>query len=234
VVSEGSAPIRSYQRIFRADRRIYQIDGRRLPVPGGVPLAWLAWAAGSALAILMVSGRSLLLTGLVGVAAGTAGSLRGWRIAVAAGCTAMVAVQACGLVLGWLDWPLRLLVLPALLATGASQVSADGRAAHRYLISHLLFRLRAARRSLERPLPVEGERQVWAPRVWIAPDYQGAVLQHGRVHGPARLLFADEVVLTKRRGRHVVRPAASHRVRRGDVLAHAVELGEGQVVEVRL
>ena len=31
-------PVRSYQRLFSPDRRIYAIDGRTLPVPGGVPL----------------------------------------------------------------------------------------------------------------------------------------------------------------------------------------------------
>ena len=43
-MSDDTHTIRSYQRIFRPDRRIYQIDGRRLPVPGGVPLEWLGWA----------------------------------------------------------------------------------------------------------------------------------------------------------------------------------------------
>ena len=33
-------PIRSYQRIFRPERRIYHLEGRALPVPGGVPLRW--------------------------------------------------------------------------------------------------------------------------------------------------------------------------------------------------
>jgi hypothetical protein len=39
-VNEGREPIRSYQRIFRPERRIYQIEGRALPVSGGVPLRW--------------------------------------------------------------------------------------------------------------------------------------------------------------------------------------------------
>jgi len=60
-MSDSSQPIRSYQRIFRPDRRIYQVDGRRLPVPGGVPLEWLAWAFGALVAILVLSQRSILL-----------------------------------------------------------------------------------------------------------------------------------------------------------------------------
>ncbi len=233
-MSDEFSPIRSYQRIFRPDRRIYQIDGRRLPVPGGVPLAWLAWALGSVLAVLVVSGRSLLFSGMVALAAGGMGSLRSWRAALAFGCVAMVGMQAAGLLLGWVDWPLRLLVLPAAIATGACQVSLDGRAPHRYLISHVLWRLRATRRSLERPLPAMEERPTdWAPRVWISPDLDAVVLRHGRVHGPARLDFAEQVLLTRRRGRHVARPAAAHRARPGDLLTSAVELAEGQVVEVR-
>lgn len=233
-MSDSSEPIRSYQRIFAPDRRIYQVDGRRLPVPGGVPLAWLAWAFGSTLVVLAVSGRSLLLSGLVAVAAAGFGSLRSWRLALVAGCVAFVGMQAAGLVLGWLAWPLRLLVLPAAAATAAVQVSGDGRASHRYLISQLLWRLRAATRSLERPLRVGQETPLdWAPRVWVAPDQHAAVLAHGRVHGPARLAFAGQVVLTRARGRHVVRPAAAHRVRAGDLVTHTVELAQGQVVEVR-
>ena len=47
-MSDQPAPIRSYQRIFRPERRLYSIEGRVLPVPGGVPLRWLAYAAGIA------------------------------------------------------------------------------------------------------------------------------------------------------------------------------------------
>lgn len=144
-----------------------------------------------------------------------------------------MGVQVCGLLLGWLAWPLRLVVLPVAVATLAQQASTDGRPAHRYLICLLLLRLRAARRSLERPLAAGDERGVWAPAVWVARDHRYPVLHRGRVYGPARLVFGQPVVLTRSRGRHVVRPAAVHRLRRGDVRAQIVELDEGQVVEVR-
>jgi TcpE family len=233
-VSDSQAPIRSYQRIFKPDRRIYQIDGRRLPVPGGVPLNWLVWAFGTLLAVLVLSSRSLLFTlvaGGVGALLG-AGS-RGWRGAVAAGAVAACAVQVCGLLLGWVDWPLRLLVLPGLVATAAGQLTPDGRSAHRYLLSRVAVRLRAARRSLERPVTVDGEMADWAPRVWVAPDHYSPVLYHGRVQGPARVVFGREVVLTPRRGRHVARPAAGHRMREREVLAEVVQLERGQVLEIR-
>ncbi len=233
-MSDSPAPIRSYQRIFKPDRRIYQIDGRRLPVPGGVPLNWLAWAFVSLLVILVLSSRSLMFTVVVaGVGALLGAQSRGLRGALAAGAAVGCAVQVCGVLLGWLDWPLRLVVLPILVATSAGQLTPDGRSAHRYLLSRVAVRLRAARRSLERPVSVDGQVERWAPRVWVAPDHHAPVLQHGRVHGPARIVFGRQVVLTPRRGRHVVRPAEGHRMRRREVLAEVVELGAGQVVEIR-
>jgi len=124
-------------------------------------------------------------------------------------------------------------VAPALLATLAGQASPDGRPAHRYLTSWLSVRLRAARHSLDRPIAADGEAHVWAPRVWVAPDEHSPVLHHGRVRGPARLVFGKPVVVTHGRGRHVVRPCEGHRMRRGERRAEVIELGDGQVVEVR-
>ena len=232
-MSDGSAPIRSYQRIFTPQRRIYQIDGRRLPIPGGVPLSWLGWTLLSLVVILLVSSRSLLLTLLAGLLAAAVGRQRSLPSALAAFLVAVAGVQLVGLLLGLLAWPLRLVVLPMALATAAGQLSAEGRPAYRHLLGLFMLRLKAGRRSLGRPVPVEGERVTWLPRLWMAPDHRYPVLAHGRVHGPARLVFAQEMVLTRRRGRHVVRPAASHKARRGDQLAHVVQLEAGQIVEVR-
>lgn len=233
-MSDSPAPIRSYQRIFTPDRRIYQIDGRRLPVPGGVPLNWLGWAFGALLVILVISTRSLLFTAFA-FAAGAlvGGSSRGWQGGLVGGAVLACVVLAAGLLLGWVDWPLRLVVLPVLVATAAGQLSPDGRSAHRYLISRVAVRLRAARRSLERPVMVDGRVCEWAPRVWVAPDHHLPVLQHGRVCGPAQVVFGRRVVLTPRRGRHVVRPAEGHRMRSREILAEVVELGAGQVLEIR-
>ena len=233
-MSDSPAPVRSYQRIFKPDRRIYQIDGRRLPVPGGVPLNWLGWMVGALIVILLLSSRSLLFTIFAaGIAAVLGGGSRGWRGALIAGSVTGFAVTVSGVLLGWVDWPLRLVILPALVATAAGQLTPDGRSAHRYLISRAAVRLRAARRSLERPVTVDGQVDDWAPRVWVAPDHHAPVLQHGRVHGPARIVFGRPVVLTRRRGRHVVRPAEGHRMRSRETVAEVVELGHGQVVEIR-
>jgi hypothetical protein len=233
-MSDSSHPIRSYQRIFRPDRRVYQVDGRRLPVPGGVPLAWLAWAFGALVLILVLSQRSVafaLACGAVGALLGA--SARGRKGAALAGATAFLGVLFAGVLLGWLAWPLRLLVAPGMVATLAGQASPDGRPTHRYLTSWLSLQLRAARQSLDRPIPAEGVVDVWAPRVWVAPDEHSPVLHHGRVQGPARLVFARPVVVIAARGRFVVRAAEGHRMRPGERRAEVIELADGQVVEVR-
>ncbi len=233
-MSDSPAPIRSYQRIFRPDRRIYQIDGRRLPVPGGVPLEWLAWAFGALVGILALSQRSILLALVIGAVGALLGAgARGWLGAVVAGGAGFVGTLAAGVLLGWLDWPLRLVIGPGMLAMFAGQVSPDGRPAHRYLTSWVGVRLRAARRSLDRPLPADGESELWAPRVWVAPDHHSPVLQRGRVQGPARLVFGRPVVVIPRRGRDIVRPASGHRIRPGERMVEVIELAPEQVVEMR-
>ena len=147
-MSDSPHTIRSYQRIFRPDRRIYQIDGRRLPVPGGVPLEWLGWAFAALVAILVLSQRSILFALVLGAIGGLLGaSSHGWPGALMGALAGFVATLLAGVVLGWLDWPLRLLIAPGMVATLAGQASPDGRPAHRYLTSLLSLRARAARRS---------------------------------------------------------------------------------------
>ena len=113
------------------------------------------------------------------------------------------------------------------------QASPDGRPAHRYLTSLVGLRMRAARRSLDGAIPSEGEIHVWAPQVWVAPDEHSPVLHHGRVQGPARLVFAHPVVVVPGRSRFIVRRDEGHRMRSGERRCEVIELGDGQVVEVR-
>lgn len=233
-MSDSSHPIRSYQRIFRPDRRVYQIDGRRLPIPGGVPLEWLGWAFAALVAVLVLSQRSILLAAVIAAIGGVLGaSSHGWRGGAVAAAVGLLGTLIAGVLLGWLDWPLRLLIAPGMIATLAGQAAPDGRPARRYLTSWVALQMRAARRSLDAPIPAEGEIHVWAPRVWVAPDEHSPVLHHGRVRGPARLVFAHAVVAIPGRGRLVVRRAEGHKLRRGERLAEVIELSDGQVVEVR-
>jgi len=228
--------VRSYQRIFRPDRRIYQIDGRRLPVPGGVPLTWLGWAAATVAAVLMLDARSLGLALLlsVGVAIAAAGQ-GGWRAAGIAAAVAFAGAIGAGVALGVLDWPLRLVVLPIAVATLAGHVSPDGRPAHRYLLSWVGRRLRPERRSAERPLPPGGQSELWGPWVWVAADEHTPRLRRGRVHGPAEVEFAQPVMVTDRgrgRRRHIARPVSTTRGGRGQE-ADVVELGDDRMLEIR-
>jgi hypothetical protein len=51
---EGRIPIRSYRVCFALERRIHKIDRWRIPVPFGVPLRGLGYAAGAAAAMLLL------------------------------------------------------------------------------------------------------------------------------------------------------------------------------------
>jgi hypothetical protein len=233
-MSDSARPIRSYQRIFRPDRRVYAVDGRRIPVPGGVPLEWLGWAFAALLGVLVLSQRSIILAIVLAAIGGAlGGGAQGWPGGVLGTLTGFVVTLLVGVVLDWLDWPLRLLVVPGMIATLAGQASPDGRPAHRYLTSWASLRLRAARRSLDGAIGAQEQHHVWAPQVWIAPDEHSPVLHHGRVCGPARLVFGRPVVAIPARRRMIVRRADGHRMRAGERLCEVVELSEGQVVEIR-
>lgn len=60
---DGAVTIRSFRLAFELERRIHKIDRWRIPVPYGVPLRTLGYAA-AALAVVFVLGR-LPLVGLV-------------------------------------------------------------------------------------------------------------------------------------------------------------------------
>jgi len=233
-VGERHGSIRSYQRIFRPDRRIYQIEGRRLPVPGGVPLRWLAQATATLLTVVMVSAGSatadLLLTVAVGAAALFAA---GRRAAFMAATAALALLPAAGLVLRGLDWPLRLVVVPALAATVLTQATPDGRPARRYAASLMALWLSPPRRSLGRPLPLAGEPLRMRARLRVAPDEHGPRLRRGRVRGPAEVHFARP--LWVRRGRLRRRMLVARyrrRLGRGAAMA-SVELAARERLEVR-
>jgi hypothetical protein len=233
-MSDSVHPIRSYQRIFKPDRRVYAIDGRRLPVPGGVPLEWLGWAFGSLVVVLVLSQRSIIFAVVTAAVGGLLGaSSHGWPGAVLGALAGFAAAMLAGVVLDWLDWPLRLLIAPGMIATLAGQAAPDGRPAHRYLTSWAALRMRSARRSVDGAVGAEDVVRDWAPRVWVAPDQHSPVLHHGKVRGPARLVFAHPVVAIPGRRRLIVRRADGHRLRTGERMAEVIELDEGQVAEVR-
>lgn len=226
------APVRSYQRIFRPDRRLYAIEGHRIPVPGGVPLRWLGYATAALLTALVLTARSPLMS--VALAAGSAAVALAYGRRQAAAVAAVATFggsQVVGYMLATLDWPLRLLILPAALATLATQAAPDGRSALRYARTWIASQLRPERRALGRPLPgVETPTRIGAT-VPVAADAHGSRLRRARVRGPALVRFAEPVQLGERRlrRRRVVsaRPAAGSRV------VARVDVGAGERLEVR-
>jgi hypothetical protein len=233
----GREPIRSYQRIFRPERRIYQLEGKRLPVPGGVPLHWLAYATAALLAVLAISSGSVALAAALALLASLAGFLIGGRAgALAAGAGAFAAFWIAEFLLGLLDWPLRLVVVPVAVATLATQATPDGRRADRFALSWVVLRLAPRRRSLGRGMPPRGVPQLHTAAVWVAPDEHGSRLRRARLRGPAIAAFAAEVRVRRgglRQGRLTARPARGRRSRPGELATERLVVGQGEVLEVR-
>ena len=234
-MSDGYEPIRSYQRIFRPERRIYSIEGRPLPVPGGVPLRWLAYATAALLLVLALGSGSAAVALAVAAIAGLGGASAGGRVGGAvAALGALAATWIGGFALGLIDWPLRLIVIPAAVATLATQATPDGRRADRFALSWLAVHLAPLRRSLGRALPALGRAHLLGGVLWVSPDERSPRLRRGRVRGPAIVFFSEPVALRgsgRRRRRQVARVPA--RRRRGDVSARRLALGDGEVLEVR-
>lgn len=225
--------MRSYQRIFRPERRIYQVEGHRLPVPGGVPLRWLGYATGTLLAVILLASRSPVLSlSLAAGATAAAFALGGRETALAAGAGTFGAAQIVGYMLATIDWPMRLLVLPALAATLATQATPDGRSAHRYARSWVALQLHPERRTLGRPLPPPGERVAPSAGLRVAPDAHSSRLRRARLRGPALVTFTTPMHLRARRRVRRGRLARS-RPWRGAEPVERVELAVGERLEVR-
>jgi len=236
-MTDAREPIRSYQRIFRPERRIYQIEGRSLPVPGGIPLRWLGYATAALVAVLVLGSESPTLAVLLALAAGAGGLLVGGR---AGGLAAAGAAFACfwiaGFLLTLLDWPLRLVVVPVAVATLATQATPDGRHADRFALSWLALRLAPRRRSLGRPLPPRGVPQLNTAALWVAPDEHHPELRRCRIRGAATVAFAEEVRMYRgllRQRRLTARPARDRSRRQAGLEAKRIAVGAGELLEVR-
>jgi len=235
-MSASHEPIRSYQRIFRPERRIYQLEGRTLPVPGGVPLRWLAYATGALVAVLAIGSGSATVAAAISLAAALAGLLVGGRTgAFGAGAGALGACWAADFLLGLLDWPLRLVVVPVAVATLATQATPDGRRADRFALSSLALRLAPRRRSLGRAVPPAGRPQLQDGSLWVAPDEHAPELRRGCVRGKAIVAFASEMRVRRgalRQSRLSARPARRGAPRRGELATARLAVGAGEVLEV--
>ncbi|MBS1885657.1 MAG: hypothetical protein JSU06_00545 [Actinobacteria bacterium] len=229
----GTDGVRSYQRIFSPERRIHQVEGRPLPVPGGIPLRWLGWFAGSLVAVLALGSGSFIVPVVAAAAAGAGGLAIADRTAgLLAAAAAATGTMVAGVVLGALDWPIRLVVVPIAIATVATQATPDGRRPERFAISWLGLRLAPPRRSLGRGLPPVGTRRALDTRLWIAHDASGLRLRHARLTGPGAVHFTSPVIVRRRLGGALVVREPGRLSRRGR-LRHRVALRPGQTLEVR-
>ncbi|MBA3866265.1 MAG: hypothetical protein H0X42_07955 [Solirubrobacterales bacterium] len=232
----GHETIRSYQRIFRPERRLHQIEGRALPVPGGVPLRWLGYAGASLLAVLMLAAGSVTIYVGLAVGAAIAGAAVGRREGAAvAGISALAGSWLGGHVLGLLDWPLRLVVIPAGVATLGTQATPDGRRADRFALSWLALRLSPRRRSLGRALPPEDTPRVEDASVWVAPDEHSPTLRAGRVRGEGTIAFSTSIAArrSRLRQRRMLVRVHGGRGRRAEIAATRLAVADGETVEVR-
>jgi hypothetical protein len=226
--------VRSYQRIFSPERRIHQIEGRPLPVPGGVPLRWLGWALGSLVAILALGSGSPIFPAAAAAAAGAGGLAIGDRTAgLLAAAAAAAGWLVVGFVLGALDWPIRLVVAPIALATAATQATPDGRRPERFAASWLALRLAPERRSLGRGLPTLAARRSFAPALWVAPDARGPRLRRSRVGGPAVVHFGVPLVVCRRLLRRGYVARVPGRLSPRSRTRRKVELRAGETLEMR-
>jgi hypothetical protein len=225
--------VRYYRRATRRPRQsVYRGRGARLAgLSRWVSFEWLAWAFAALVLVLVLSQRSIVFALVAGaiVAVLSAGA-HGRQGMLRAGVAGFAVTLLAGEVLGWVAWPLRLVVLPAILATLVRHAAPDGRPVHRLLTGWVSARLREGDPARGRSGAAGG---VWAPQVWVAPDEGSPVLHYGRVQGPARLVFARPVVVVVGRGRLVIRPAYGHQLRSGEYVAEVVELQDGQVAEIR-
>ncbi|HEY0280965.1 MAG TPA: TcpE family conjugal transfer membrane protein [Solirubrobacterales bacterium] len=228
--------VRSYQRIFSPERRIHQIEGRPLPVPGGVPLRWLGWAVGALIAVLVLDSNSLFVPAVAAAAAGAGGLILGHRTAwLLAAAAATAGTFVLGALLGILDWPIRLVLVPVAVATAAIQATPDGRRPERFAISWIALRLAPKRRSLGRGLPELGETQTIAFRLWVAPDGHGPRMRRGRVTGPAVVSFREPVEIRRRAPRRrglLARPARTRHLDSCHTYTR-ISLDRGEPLEVR-
>lgn len=233
----GREPIRSYQRIFRPDRRLHHIEGRALPVPGGVPLRGLGYAGSALLVVLALGTGSFFVYAAIAGGAAIAGLVLGGREGAAvAAVGALVVSWVVGHVLGALDWPIRLVIVPAAVAVIGMQATPDGRTAHRFAGAWLAFRLSPRRRSLGRALPTEGAGRVEDAEVWVSPDQHSPVLRRARIRGVGELAFAAIVSARRsrlRQGRIRVSKPKDRPERGGEVRTTRLAVAQGEKVEVR-
>lgn len=234
--------LRTYRRVFNVERRIYSIEGRQIPIPGGIPLRFLGWVTASLVAIVMLRSGSGLVMGICIVVGALIGRRRAeWAGAAIGAVMGWAVFTVASFVLSLPDWPLAYVVMPFGVALFALAAEPDGRAPHRFVLSLLAWQLAPARSDGIAGVPAVGETRTYrASECYIAPDWRSPILRAGRLAGPAEVTFERGARVRRRRSfpllrrgghRYVIRPPEA-RLRRSEVLG-TLELGPGEQAEVR-
>lgn len=229
------AYLRNYRRIFNVDKRIYQIEGRQLPIPGGVPLRFAVWFIAAEITVVLVRSQSPIVAILcVGIGLAIGNRRQGALGALIGGVLGWAVATVTGFLLALPDWPIPYVILPAALAVLSIRYEPDGRAPHRFVLSWLRFQSSPRRRvaGYGGVSPV-GTVSTYAPDCWIASDWNTPELRKARVTGPTTVEFRDALTIRRRgvgkRRRWVATPAK----RRRDETQQTIDLADGEVLEIR-
>jgi len=233
--------LRSYRRVFNIDRRIYSIEGRQVPIPGGIPLRFVGWLLASLLGMLMLRSGSTMVLLLVVVVAGLIGNRRnGWPGATVGAVMGWAGFTVLSFGLSLIGPVVAFFVIPFAFAMFSLTAEPDGRPPHRFALSYIGWQMAPRRTDLQSSVAAVGEtRSYRASECYIAPDWRSPVLRAGRFKGEGELTFdrgarvrrVRRMPLVRRSNRYVIRPADS-RLRGSEVVAN-LSLAAGEQAEVR-
>ena len=125
-------------------------------------------------------------------------------------------------------------MIPAAVATLATQATPDGRRADRFALSWLALRLAPLRRSLGRALPAAGRAHRLGGELWVAPDERSPTAAPRPGSAARRSSSSPRVGRPEsrrgfRRRRRLQAPTGRWR----GLLRARLVLGAGEVLEVR-
>lgn len=229
------APVRSYRRIFRVDRRIYQIEGRQLPLPGGVPLRFFIWFAAAEITVIMLRTGALPFTAMAVAAGALVGRGRAGTVgAVIGAALGWAAFTVASFAIGLLSAPLAFFIVPLGIGVISLQAEPDGRQPHRFVVSWVRWQTTPHRRAAGRAVPAVGARSSYRPECWIAPDFRNPTLRKADVLGPTEVTFRDPIRVTRRRrGATVTAHPPARRGRRAKSTVTTVTVGAGETLKIR-
>lgn len=158
----------------------------------------------------------------------------GYFLATFAAIVVLTRLPGLGLLVRLLPWPIVYIGIPALVASGLTQLEPDGRPAVRWIATLLEHRLTPSTTSAGRPIRREREVAILEPVTAIAADTSSPDLGRCRIHGPATITFTNPVVVTQRKsGRHTARPTSTKDTAADrSSLATDVELDPGERLDI--